>query len=138
MARRLILDTGALIAFERGTLDRAALADDDLAVAAVTIAEFRTGVELADSPARAASRRAVLDAVTATIPVLDYTEATAALHGRLLAHTRRTGRRRRAHDLIIAATAVEHDRTVLSTDARARFGELPAVRYLAAADAAAR
>lgn len=27
MARRLILDTGALIAFERGALDRAALAD---------------------------------------------------------------------------------------------------------------
>lgn len=39
MVRRLILDTVALIAFERRTLDRSAFDDDDLAVAAVTAAE---------------------------------------------------------------------------------------------------
>ena len=36
MGRRLILDTNVLIAYERGTIDRAAFDHDELAVAAVT------------------------------------------------------------------------------------------------------
>ena len=56
MGRRLILDTNILIAYERGTVDRAKFDDDDLAVAAVTIAEYRVGIELADNAARAADR----------------------------------------------------------------------------------
>ena len=51
MGRRLILDTNVLIAYERGTIDRAALDDDELAVAAVSIAEYRVGIELADAAA---------------------------------------------------------------------------------------
>ncbi len=56
MGRRLILDTNVLIAYERGKIDRAAFDDDELAVAAVTIAEYRVGIELADTAARAADR----------------------------------------------------------------------------------
>lgn len=130
MARRLILDTNTLIAYERRRFDIAALDDDDLAIAAVTVAEFRTGIEPADTPERAADRARVLAAVTATIAVLDYTEATAAEHGRLLAHVRRAGTPRGAHDLIVAAHAVEDSRAVLSLDARARFGDLPGVLAL--------
>ncbi len=44
-------DTNVLIAYERGTIDRAALDTDELAVAAVSIAEYRVGIELADTPA---------------------------------------------------------------------------------------
>lgn len=52
MGRRLILDTNVLIAHECGTIDRSALDDDDLAVAAITIAEYRVGIELADDVER--------------------------------------------------------------------------------------
>lgn len=131
MARRLILDTTTLIAYERQRFDITTLDDDDLAIAAVTVAEFRTSIELADSPQRAADRARVLAAVTTTIAVLDYTEATAAEHGRLLAHVRRAGAPRGAHDLIVAAHAVEDSRAVLSMDAKARFGALPGVVALA-------
>ena len=127
MGRRLILDTNVLIAYERGSIDRARLDDDELAIAAVTIAEYRVGIELADSAQRAADRARALAAITSIVYVLDYTEATAAHHARLLAHTRRTGSRRGAHDLIIAAHAVETGRLVLSADAKARFGDLPGV-----------
>ncbi|MBD7919830.1 PIN domain-containing protein [Cellulomonas sp. Sa3CUA2] len=127
MGRRLILDTGALIAFERGTLQRDALDDDDLAIAAITVAEFRTGIELADTPERAAGRARTLTAILDAIVVLDYTARTAAEHARLLAHVRRAGAARGAHDVIIAAHAVEHGRAVVSLDARARFDELPGV-----------
>ena len=50
MGRRLILDTNVLIAYERGTIDRATLDDDELAIASVSVAEYRVGIELADTP----------------------------------------------------------------------------------------
>jgi tRNA(fMet)-specific endonuclease VapC len=130
VARRLILDTNALIAYERGEFDAASLDDDDLAIAAVTVAEFRTGIELADTPARAADRARVLAVITDTVTVLDYTARTAAEHARLIAHVRRTGTPRGAHDLIVAAHAVEHARIVVSLDANAKFGDLPGVHAI--------
>jgi tRNA(fMet)-specific endonuclease VapC len=42
----------------------------------------------------------------------------------------RSGRKRGAHDLIIAATAVATNRTVLTGDRKAQFGELPGVACL--------
>jgi predicted nucleic acid-binding protein len=127
VGRRLILDTNVLIAYERGKIDRAALDADELAVAAVTIAEYRVGIELADTPARAADRARALVAITSAIDVLDYTEVTAACHARLIAHTRQTGTSRGAHDLIIAAHALQTERIVLTYGARARFRDLPGV-----------
>ncbi|MBD3941217.1 PIN domain-containing protein [Microbacterium sp. NEAU-LLC] len=127
MARRLILDTNVLIAFERGSIDRTAFDDDEVAVAAVTVAEFRVGIELAATVAQAAARARFVDAVVDTVDVLDYTTATAAEHARLLAHTHRLGRARGAHDLIIAAHAAESGRMIVSRDANARFGDLPGV-----------
>jgi predicted nucleic acid-binding protein len=127
VGRRLILDTNVLIAYERGTIDRASLDDDELAVAAVSIAEYRVGIELADTTTRAADRARALAATVSTIDVLTYTEATAAHHAQLIAHVRRNGTPRGAHDLIIAAHASETGRIVLSRDAAARFGDLPGV-----------
>ena len=54
MGRRLILDTNVLIAYERGTMDRSSLDEDELAIASVTVAEYRVGIELADTTDRAA------------------------------------------------------------------------------------
>ncbi|WP_308492601.1 PIN domain-containing protein [Microbacterium terrisoli] len=127
MARRLILDTNLLIGYERGDIDRAQFDDDELAVAAITVAEFRVGIELAATPERAADRARLLAVVLAEVDVLDYTETTAAHHARLLADVRRRGTSRGAHDLIIAAHAAETGRTIVSRDASARFGDLPGV-----------
>lgn len=131
MARRLILDTGVLIASERARSPWAdALeADDDVALAAVSIAELRTGVELA-SASRRAARAAFLERVLATIPVEEYDLAVAQVHGRLLATVHRAGSQRGAHDLIIAATAAATKRIIITSDSRARFGELPGVDCL--------
>jgi tRNA(fMet)-specific endonuclease VapC len=127
VGRRLILDTNVLIAYERGTINREVLDDDELAVGALSIAEYRVGIELADTASRAADRSRALAAIMSVVDVLDYTETTAAHHARLLAHVRRVGQPRGAHDLIIAAHAVETARTVLSLDTKARFGGLPGV-----------
>jgi tRNA(fMet)-specific endonuclease VapC len=64
--------------------------------------------------------------------VADYTPQVAIHHAALLAHTRRTGRPRGAHDLIIAATARASSRVLVTTDSKAGFDDLPdvAVRLL--------
>jgi tRNA(fMet)-specific endonuclease VapC len=132
VGRSLILDTNVIIAYERGTIDRTALDDDELAIAALSVAEYRVGIELADTAARAADRARALAAITSAVDVLEYTEATAACHAKLIAHVRRSGVPRSAHDLIIAAHALQTERIVLSFDAKARFGGLPGVSAIGA------
>jgi predicted nucleic acid-binding protein len=130
VGRRLILETNVIIAYERGTIDRAALDADELAVAAISVAEYRVGIELADTAARAADRARALAAITSAVDVLEYTEATAASHAKLIAHVRRAGAPRGAHDLIIAAHALQTERIVVTFDAKARFGDLPGVKAI--------
>lgn len=127
MGRRLILDTGVLIAYERGTIDRTAYDDDDLAIAAVTVAEFRVGIELADTAERAAQRSRRLALLLAELDILYYTDATATRHAQLMAQVRRSGRPRGAHNLVIAAHAAETGRAVVSLDTKAKFGDLDGV-----------
>ena len=128
MARRLILDTGVLITVERSTPDlRSVIGDDDyVVIAAITVAELRAGIEFADERNR--TRRAeFVSHLLELIPVEFYDLSIAEAHGRLMAHVHRTGTRRGAHDLIIAATAAVTRRTIVTMDRSARFGELPGV-----------
>lgn len=97
-----------------------------MAIAAVTAAELLVGVELADRRRRS-GRRSFVDAVLMGIPVEPYDLEVARAHASLLAHARRAGRARGAHDLLIAATALARGRTVVTADA-AGFGDLPGLR----------
>ena len=129
MARQLILDTNTLIAYERGAFDTTALDDDDLAIAAITVAEFRVGVELARTATQAAQRARVLAVILDVITVLDYrahchrtcpTPGPRTPNGhsprRARPHHRRP--RRRTHPYVGVP------------DARARFSDLPGVNAL--------
>jgi tRNA(fMet)-specific endonuclease VapC len=130
LARRLILDTTVLVTAERGgtRLDDLLDDDDDVAIAAITAAELLVGVELATA-ARHQAREAFVGDVLATIPIEEYNLEVARAHARLLAHVRRTGKPRGAHDLIIAATAAATGRTVVTSDASG-FDQLPDVAML--------
>ncbi len=99
--------------------------DDDVAIAAVTVAELRVGVELSKGK-RQAARRSFLDDIVANVPVLDYDLDVAEAHAHLLVAVRQQGLPRGAHDLIIAATARASGRTVLTADSSA-FANLPGV-----------
>jgi tRNA(fMet)-specific endonuclease VapC len=124
---RLLFDSTFLIDVERtgDELDETIADDDEVAVAAVTIAELRVGALLA-SGARRADRMAFVDDVVATIPVLGYDVDVAEAHATLLAEVRVQGKPRGAHDLIIAATAKAFDRTIVSADGSA-FRNLPGI-----------
>ncbi|HYF27719.1 MAG TPA: PIN domain-containing protein [Baekduia sp.] len=125
---RLILDTGVLIAAERG---RARLPDTDadVAIAAITASELLLGMELADGRRRA-RRSQVVERVLETADILAFDLVAARHHARLTGHVRRIGDVRGAHDLIIAATAAATGRTVLTTD-RTGFCDLPGVLWQA-------
>ena len=124
----LLLDTTFLIDIERDDHDLDAWIDDDdddVAMAAVTVAELQVGVELASRQHR--ERRAnFVQAIIEVVPVLPYGIDTALVHAELLADTRRTRRPRGAHDLIIAATAKSAGRAVVSADPSG-FEDLPGV-----------
>lgn len=124
---RLLLDTTLLIDVERAgdDLDLIVDDDDDIAIAAITIAELRVGALLATG-LRRARRHAYVDDVSATVPVIGYSLDVAEVHAGLLAEVREQGRPQGAHDLIIAATAKASDRTVVTADRRA-FADLTGV-----------
>jgi tRNA(fMet)-specific endonuclease VapC len=124
----LLLDTTFLIDAERGTddLDRLIADEDDVAIAAITLAELTVGVQLATTRQRP-RRQSYVNEIAASIPILPYDETVANHHATLLAAVRRAGRPRGAHDLIIAATATAAGRTVVSADRRA-FDGLPGVQ----------
>lgn len=113
----MILDTSVLVAVERGRepLDELIDDDDDVSISAVSAAELWVGVELADTRRRA-RRATFVEQVLSTIPVEDYDLETASVHARLLAHARRAGRPRGAHDLLIAATAIARRRELVTRD----------------------
>jgi len=116
-----------VVAAERGLmrLDDLIGDEDDVALAAISVAELLVGVELADAVHRP-RRQSLVESILATVPVEDYDLDVARAHARLLAHARRSGRRRGAHDLVIAATALARDRIVVTAD-RVGFGDLPGV-----------
>ena len=124
---RLILDTTILISAERsaGAIEEVVADGDDVVIAAITAAELLVGIELADRRHRPA-RQAFVESLLSLIAVEPYDLRVARVHASLLAHTRAAGRARRPHDLLIAATASAHGRTVGTADSTG-FTDLPGV-----------
>lgn len=112
---------------ERGRNSLAEVIDDgdDVAVAAITVAELKVGVQLAKGRRRD-KRESFVAAVLDVVSVEPYDLDVAEAHAVLLAHVRRAGMPRGAHDLIIAATARARERQVVSSD-QAGFADLPDV-----------
>lgn len=113
----VVVDTSALVAAERlagarGTAGVAAweavlgqLADEPAVLPAVVYAELMLGVFLADTPTRAATRRAKIEALTLRMPIVDFGPAIAEDWARLFATLSRQGTLIPANDLAVAATA---------------------------------
>lgn len=112
---------------ERGgdSLEQVVDDGDDVAVAAITVAELRVGVQLAKGRRRE-KRAHFVEAVLDAVSIEPYDLNVAEAHADLLAHVRRAGTPRGAHDLIIAATARAQERQVVSSD-KGAFAELPGV-----------
>jgi tRNA(fMet)-specific endonuclease VapC len=131
VGRRLIWDTGIVIALERGRLDPAAIMqfDDDTAVAAVTLTELKYGAKCSP-PGKRARRIAAVERILQHCTLVDYTVETTEFHADLKAHCRESGSPRGEIDLMIAATALATKRVLVTLDRKADFGSLPGVNVI--------
>lgn len=119
----LVIDTSALITVERRaahtpsahawTVLLQRLSSEPVVLPAIVLAELLVGVSMADTPKRAAARRARVDALVAHVPVVDFDAAIAEEWARLFAALSRHGRLIPANDLAVAATAKRLDYGVL-------------------------
>ena len=123
----LLLDTTFLIDAERDDviLDDAIDDDDDVAIAAVTVAELLAGVRLASGKRRDA-RQVYVEEIRESLPIIAYDRSVAVEHAELLVAVCNQGRPRGAHDLLIAATARATARTIVTADQEA-FTDVPGI-----------
>lgn len=117
----LILDSNVLIQAKRSlrTHQFSQFADYGNAyISAITVSELLVGVHLANSEARHNQRKAFVEGVLILFPVLEFSTASARIHAELHASLRQKGELIGAHDLIIAATALQHGFAVLTGNVR--------------------
>jgi tRNA(fMet)-specific endonuclease VapC len=118
----VILDSSAIIALERnrGAVESliAGREDEAFGISVVTVAELLHGVERADTETRKVRRQAFVEKVIEMIPVLPFDVGAARIYARIWASLVRRGFTAGAHDLIIAATAISLDYTVISPNRR--------------------
>lgn len=129
---RLILDASVLIEAERGEGKLLESLDDvdDVAISAIAVAELQVGVRLTKGRRQRAQHESFIASIVEAISGEPSDLEVAQAHDELLAHVRRAGTPRGAHDLIIAATALARDREVVTVDRR-DFADLPGVAVVA-------
>lgn len=118
----LLIDTSVLIDFERagdGLGEAlATLGEEDLSLSAISASELLHGVHRADSEQRRARRQSFVEGVFSLLPILAFDLDVARVHARISADLRRQGAIIGSHDVIIAATALCHQLTVVTGNER--------------------
>lgn len=118
----VIFDTSEIITIERNRQDIEALIygreDDPFGISVVTAAELLHGVERANTEARKVKRQAFVEKVIEFFPVLTFDMTAARIYAKLWATLSGKGITVGSHDLIIAATAIALDYTVLTANIR--------------------
>jgi tRNA(fMet)-specific endonuclease VapC len=98
-------------------------------ISAVTVSELLMGVHRADTEARRTRRSAFVETIIGGIHVLGFTTEVARVHAGIYADLARRGQLIGAHDLIIAATAIYHQLSLL-TDNVDEFTRVPGLTVI--------
>ncbi|MEI6205507.1 MAG: type II toxin-antitoxin system VapC family toxin [Desulfuromonadales bacterium] len=118
----VILDSSEIIALERsrGLVESlvAGREDETFGISVVTVAELLHGVERADTESRKIRRQAFVEKVIEMIPLFPFDSGVARIYARIWASLVQRGFTVGAHDLIIAATAISLDYTVITANVR--------------------
>jgi predicted nucleic acid-binding protein len=129
----ILIDADVLIHSERGRFDLLSWihsqTPDHGVLAAITVAEFRHGIERASGMHRMRRQRFLEEILLPVFPVVPYTEATAEIHARIWAECQVAGRMIGPHDLILAAGALEHSASVATFNAR-HFSSVPGLHVI--------
>lgn len=112
----MILDTSALVELERAAANARALPlprDTVLHLPAIVWAEALVSVRLADTPGRAAQRRARLEALRHHLNPIPFDDAIAEHYADIFAELSLAGTLIPSNDMMVAATARSLDLPVL-------------------------
>jgi predicted nucleic acid-binding protein len=124
-----LIDTCLWIDVERGRLSPADIARttkrQEIFISPVTISELQFGVEMAVDPAVRISRQRAVD-ILKKKPLLRMDEETGAIHGRISAELRKSGKQDhyRIMDLWLAAQAIQHNMSFLTKNTK-DFTDIP-------------
>jgi tRNA(fMet)-specific endonuclease VapC len=124
----LILDTSVIVADERGRFSLAALfgsrPGEDFFIAAITASELLHGVERAHTAERRDKRSIYVEGVLQRLPIIEFELTVARRHAQIWAELEVSRKMIGPHDLIIAATALEHGHS-LATLNHSEFSHVP-------------
>lgn len=124
---RGLLDTSVVIALAKG---EDIPLPEQVAISTVTLCGLHHGVLMADERMRP-GRLATLVEVERTMTAIPVDERVAPHYGRLVTDfRRRTGRRLRTADALIAATALSHGLPLITRDSDFESEELPWVHLV--------
>ena len=129
----LVIDTSAFVALERERVawddQLAKIGNEAVALPTIVYAELLAGVALADTPERAAGRRAKIDALAVRVPLAPFGTSTAERWAEVFAVLHRSGSLIPANDLAVAATALDLGFGVLvGPQDEAHFRRVPDLR----------
>lgn len=118
----VIFDTSEIISLERNqqVVDSIIMGreDEPFGISVITVAELLHGAERADTETRRILRQAFVEKVIELFPVLPFDTSVARTYARLWAALAKKGLTIGAHDLIIAATAISLDFTIVTANVR--------------------
>ena len=127
----VIFDTSEIIAIERNRQDAETLIagreHELFGISVMSVAELLHGVERADTAARKIKRQAFVEKVIEIFPVFPFDTTTARIYAKLWATVSGKGMSVGAHDLMIAATAIALDYTVVTANMR-DFGRIDGLK----------
>lgn len=127
----IIFDTSAIIGIERGHVSLDVLiagrAEEPFGISVITAAELLHGVERADTEERKLRRQAFVEKVIESFPVFPFDLMVGRIYSHIWAAVARKGWIVGAHDLIIAATAISLDYTVVTANIR-DFEKIPGIK----------
>lgn len=127
----VIFDTSEIINIERAlrSVDEIVRGreDEPFGISAITVAELLHGVERADGQARKLKRQAFVEKVIEQVPVFAFDVTVARIYARLWAALAAQGIVVGSHDLIIAATALSMDYTIVTANMR-DFGKIEGLK----------
>lgn len=118
----LIFDTCILIGFERNEERVSEIiqrqGDEPFGISVITIAELLHGVERADTAGRRIRRSDFVEKIIELFPIFDFDVNVARRYAAVWADAAKAKRQIGAHDLILAATALTLDFTIITTNIR--------------------
>lgn len=118
----VIFDSSEIISLERNRAQVETLIagreDEPFGISVVTVAELLHGVERADTESRRLKRQSFVEKVLESFPIFPFDTTVARIYARIWASLAKKGVTVGAHDLIIAATAISLDYSLITANRR--------------------